>query len=248
MRARWRRRRVTEGIVGGAWTDSTAGKSAHFAACDRGDVVAREPGEIADASGCLDERRFPAPFLIRMTVFAAMLRGAIGFATASAAAFGVWALAAAGKFPFKGEGAMYLGCTVVFLVLSGLPLHPLVRGPGSLARFYRIFIPAFIAYAVLWCAGWFSLGMGKGEWLGSLAGSAAFAGVVVMCFGHPRAWLLSTVVLFVAHSAGYFLGGELYYPSDHGTLNKLLWGAVYGLGFGAGIGFVFRAAQRERAA
>lgn len=183
-----------------------------------------------------------------MTVFAAMLRGAIGFSVASAAAFGVWALAAAGKFPFKGEAAMYLGCTVVFLALSGLPLHPLVRGPGSLARFYRIFIPAFIAYAVLWCAGWFALGMGKGEWLGSLAGSAAFAGVVAWSLCRPGGWLLSTVVLFATHSAGYFLGSELYYPSDHGALSKLLWGAVYGLGFGAGIGFAFWAAQRDRVA
>ena len=47
-------------------------------------------------------------------------------------------------------------------------------------------------------------------------------------------------VLFLTHSVGYFLGGDFYYALG-GTTGKLLWGLCYGLGFGAGIGYAYRA-------
>lgn len=182
-----------------------------------------------------------------MNLTHSILRGGIGFAVVSVAAFAVWAFGDRAFTRLGGEAGLYAACTVVFVALSGLLLHRLVAGPGSLGRFYRIFIPAFVAYAVAWCAGWFALGMGAGEWLGSAAGSAVFAGVVAWSLGNARAWPLGALVLFIAHSAGYFLGGEMYYPSDRQVMAKLLWGLVYGLGFGAGIGFVFWLAQRKAA-
>jgi len=48
----------------------------------------------------------------------------------------------------------------------------------------------------------------------------------------------------VTHSAGYFIGGEIYYPSDRSAMMKMVWGLVYGVGFGAGVGYVFWALQR----
>jgi hypothetical protein len=179
-----------------------------------------------------------------MSLFHALLRGSLGFGIVSIGAFSMWGLAARKLLPVRGEAGMYLACTLVFLLLSVLILHPLVQGERRMARFAKIFIPAFIAYAALWCVGWFTLGMGRGEWIGSLTGSAAFTGVVSLMMKRPGAWMLTTVVLFLTHSAGYFLGGELYYPSDHSMTFKLLWGLVYGLGFGAGIGFTFWSAQR----
>ena len=59
------------------------------------------------------------------------------------------------------------------------------------------------------------------------------------------------LVLFITHSAGYFIGGEVFYWM-HGlskphlsTLGKLVWGLSYGLGMGLGIGYAFHAAQKD---
>src|SRR5258708_3112341 len=75
----------------------------------------------------------------------AMVRGSIGFATVGLAAFYVWA--AGGKWfqAHLGEAGLYSACALVFILGSGLLLHPLVLGSGSFLRFYTIFIPAFIA-------------------------------------------------------------------------------------------------------
>jgi hypothetical protein len=56
-----------------------------------------------------------------------------------------------------------------------------------------------------------------------------------------------TFVLFVGHSAGYFLGGPLHYHSgpEYRLLGILGWGLLYGLGFGAGIGYAFQAFLRR---
>jgi hypothetical protein len=125
---------------------------------------------------------------------------------------------------------------------------------------YRIFIPAFFAYAILWCAAWFALGFGAGEWAASLAGSAAFAVVTARSFRSFRGFVKVIIVLFILHSAGYFLGGRLMRwlmtpaaaaalgglsKAQIGVTAKLGWGLLYGLGFGAGIGYVFYTFQRQ---
>jgi hypothetical protein len=38
-------------------------------------------------------------------------------------------------------------CAIVFIVLSGLLLHRLIIGPGSLGRFYKLFSAAFAVAA-----------------------------------------------------------------------------------------------------
>lgn len=179
-----------------------------------------------------------------MNLVSSVLRGAVGFAVVSAAAFAVWAYGARWFASIGGEKAMYAGCTLVFLAATGWLLHPLVNGAGSYGRFNRMFFPAFFAYALVWSVAWFALGFGPGEWIGSAAGSLAFV-LVCGCFlGGWRQVPVAALVLFASHSAGYFLGGEVYYPSDHGPLMKLAWGLIYGLGFGAGLGFVLWSLQR----
>jgi hypothetical protein len=49
-------------------------------------------------------------------------------------------------------------------------------------------------------------------------------------------------VLFIANSAGYFLG-ELFYNSIRGKIGMLLWGVIYGLCLGAGLGLSLFLAQ-----
>ncbi len=181
------------------------------------------------------------------TPLRAALRGSLGFAAVSVAAFSVWAFG--GKW-FRGHGgdpAMYAVIAAVFLGLTGALLHPLARGPRPLVRFTRVFVPAFLAYAGAWCGAWFLLGFGRGEWLGSLAGSAAFALVAGLLLGNPRAFPRAGLALFIGHSAGYFAGGPLYdsVKPGHATLGMLGWGLLYGLGFGAGIGYAFFAYQDQ---
>lgn len=190
----------------------------------------------------------------------AMIQGALRFAVVSVVAFSVWAFAGRWFYRTVGELGLYVATTLVFLGLSGALLAPLVTGGITVRRFTAIFSGAFLAYAAVWCAAWFALRDGPGEWLGSFAGSVVFAAVVCRALGRPRATWVCAAVLFVTHSAGYFLGGRLYawlggpaaaelFPAV-GRANlalaaKLGWGLLYGLGFGTGLGFTFFTAQRK---
>ena len=190
----------------------------------------------------------------------ALIRGSIGFALVSLAAFSVWAFGGNLFRGSSGEIWLYGACTLVFVALSGVLLHPLVRGPGSLVRFYGVFIPAFLGYAVVWCIAWFALRFGPGEWLGSLLGSIAFVGVISWRMHNVMGFLKTSLVVFALHSLGYFVGGYsmhwLLGPggsalfgglSKHslGIVAKLAWGLLYGLGFGAGIGYAFHTVQSK---
>jgi hypothetical protein len=126
------------------------------------------------------------------------------------------------------------------------------------ARFYAAFVPAFLAYAVVWSAFWFGLGFGAGEWLGALAGCAVFVALTAWRLGGRAAFRPALAVFFVLHTAGYFAGGlgmarlmALAREAAAGSperaqlaaLAKLSWGLFHGLGFGAGLGFVYHALQ-----
>lgn len=176
-----------------------------------------------------------------------ILRGSLGFAAVSLAAYAVWAFAGKGLSAHLKEGGFYAVMAVVFVALSGLALHKLVDGPNSLPRFLKVFIPAFLAYAAVWCGAWFTLGWVKGEWLGSLAGSAAFAAVAGALLGNLKPVGKAALVLFIGHSAGYFLGAPVCYAlkGDWRVAGILAWGLLYGLGFGAGIGYAFHVFQRK---
>lgn len=192
-----------------------------------------------------------------------MLRGSVGFAIVSIAAFSVWAFAGRWLGQNFGEAGLYIGCLIIFLGVSGLLLRSLVLGPNSLGRFYKIFTPAFLAYAMVWSAAWFELHFGAGEWAGSLGGCAVFVALVGRGFGNYRGFAMACLVMFVCHSAGYFLGGKcmgwILSPGGGGggvlsgfskaqlsVAGKLSWGLFYGLGFGAGMGYVFFVFQRTR--
>ncbi len=177
-----------------------------------------------------------------------VVRGALGFGAVSLVAYGVWAFAGRRLGSQLGEGGFYAVMAAVFLGLTGLALHPLVGRPRSFLRFTKVFIPAFLAYAAVWCAFWFKLKFGLGEWLGSLGGCLAFAAVAGIMLGGLRALPLAALVLFIGHSAGYFLGAPICYAQkkSHPELGMLAWGLLYGLGFGAGIGFAFHAFLKAR--
>lgn len=174
---------------------------------------------------------------------ASMIRGGLGFAAVGVAAFSVWVFGH-GRL---GTIGIYAGVAAVFLGLSVFLLHPLA---GSRLRFLRAFVPGFLAYCVVWCLAWFQLGFGLGEWLGSAGGCLAFALAAGAMLNRLRAVPQVAVVLFLAHSAGYFLGGLPYYAwrTEAPVAMMLAWGFVYGLGFGAGIGYAFYAYRRDGSA
>jgi len=164
---------------------------------------------------------------------ASVVRGALGLALVSVAAYSPWIVG--GRW---GDALLYSVIAALYLGLAPLVLHPLA---GGRVRFLAVFTPAFLAYAVAWCAAWFGVGQRPGEWVASAAGSLAF--VLVVC-AVRRAWRavpLSALALFVGHSAGYFAGSYAFFALKATSLPSamLLWGLFHGLGFGAGLGFVF---------
>jgi len=140
----------------------------------------------------------------------------------------------------------YLVWTALFILLGGGVLGPLVTGRWRLPRFYLLFGAAFFAYAAGWVGAYFVLRGAAGEWVGSLAGSLLMGAVFAVGFGAARKWLNLAGVLFVANSAGYFLGSALN-DAVGGPTGMLLWGVAYGLGLGAGLGAVLHLAQFPRA-
>lgn len=180
----------------------------------------------------------PAPRSLASSV----LYGALSFAAVSAAAYSIWAFRL-----LRQEAVLYSAIAFVYLGLGGLALGRLVVAPGAWKRFPLLFAAAFLVYAIGWCAFWFGLrGKHLADLWGALAGLAAMTWLLQSAFGTRPGFLRLLLVLFVCHSAGYYLGGELY-AQFRGSTGRLLWGAAHGLGFGAGLGYVLHALQRAPA-
>jgi hypothetical protein len=136
----------------------------------------------------------------------------------------------------------YLVWTALFILLGGAVLGSLVVGRWRLPRFYLLYGLAFFAYAVAWVGAYFTLRSTTGEWAGSVAGSVLMATVFALGFRATRSMVQLSVILFIANSLGYFAGSALNnYVGGQGGM--LLWGIVYGLCLGAGIGAVLHLAQ-----
>ena len=174
-----------------------------------------------------------------------VVNGGLGFLIASLCVFATVAFAERWMYTNLTPLGAYVAWTALFILLGGGVLGSLVVDRWPLPKFYLLFGAAFFAYAVGWVAAYFILGDGAGEWLGSLAGSLLMALVLAIGFGVARSVLRFWGILFVANSAGYFLG-SLLNNSLRGSVGMLLWGAVYGLCLGAGIGAVLHLAQASR--
>lgn len=181
-----------------------------------------------------------------------MLHGSLGFAAVSVAAYSIWAFAprVAGS-----EIGMYALIALVFLGGTGLALSGLLAGENRPRRFYRMFLPAFLGYAVLWSAAWFVIKGRPGEWTGAAAGTLFFSWVCWISLKRPAGFWFAALMLFVLHTAGYFIGGKWMYgilgagiegwtKPQVAIVAKLGWGLLHGLGFGAGIGFALGWWQR----
>ena len=139
----------------------------------------------------------------------------------------------------------YLGWTVLFIVLGAAVLGSLIAAPLRLVKFYIVYALAFLAYATGWVSAYFTLRSVAGEWSGSLAGSVLMSLVFAIGCKRTQSTAVYAVLLFVANSLGYFLGSALF-RSIGGKPGMLLFGVVYGLFLGAGIGALLHFAQVRR--
>ena len=169
--------------------------------------------------------------------------GALGFGVVSLVVFATVAFAVRLMYRTLGVYGAYIVWIVLFVLLGGAVLGSLVRGRWRLPKFFLLFGVAFFAYGFGWMAAYFTLRSSGGEWAGSLIGSIAMALIFAAAFRTMRSAPLYSLILFVANSAGYFLGAALA-SSIAGPTGMLLWGVAYGLFLGAGIGAVLHYAQK----
>src|ERR1051325_10244797 len=112
-----------------------------------------------------------------------------------------------------------------------------------LPRFYLLFALAFFMYAAGWMIAYFTLHRTAGEVVGSVVGSVLMGLVFAIGFGALRSTIKLSVVLFILNFLRYFLGAAIL-NSLRSPTGMLLFGVVYGLFFGAGIGAVLQMVQQ----
>lgn len=171
-----------------------------------------------------------------------IMTGGLGFSLVSLCVFATVAYCERWMYTQLGLWGAYLVWTALFILLGGAVLGALVVGRWRLPKFYLLYGLAFFAYAVGWVGAYFTLRGTAGEWVGSVAGSVLMALVFGLGFGAIRSIVKLSAILFIGNSLGYFAGSAL---NDYfgGQAGMLLWGIIYGLFLGAGIGAVLRLAQ-----
>ena len=174
-----------------------------------------------------------------------IVTGAIGFAVVSLCVFATVAFGERWMYQNLGLFGSYIAWTVLFILLSGAVFGSLVRGRWRLPHFYLLWAVAFFAYAAAWMLAYFSLGRTTGELVGALAGSILMSLVLATGFRRLGSTVKLSAVLFVSNSLGYFLGAALFEYLSEPT-GMLLFGVVYGLFFGAGIGAALQLVQNHR--
>ena len=175
----------------------------------------------------------------------AIVVGAFGFAIVSLCVFATVAFGERWMYQTLGLIGAYLAWTGMFILLGGGVIGSLVVGRWRLPKFYLLFALAFFVYAVGWVLAYFLVRGRAGELIGSLAGSFLMGSVLTIALGAARSTLYLSALLFVANSIGYFLGAAVY-DSLGRPIGMLLWGVIYGLFLGAGLGLLLHFAQRKR--
>jgi hypothetical protein len=179
----------------------------------------------------------PAKPVRAPSLAASVFYGAVSLSVVSVVAFSPWAFRL-----IRGEAALYAVIAVIYLVLAGVTLSRLVVGPGATTRFAALFACGFIVYAAVWCAFWFGLdARHRTDWWGNIVGTLLLGILIARAFGASRI-ALPVLVLLALYLAGYYSGGWIYtlWKRPYGALG---WGAAYGLGFGAGLGYLLHVAQ-----
>lgn len=182
----------------------------------------------------------PVPSLAR-----SLLVGGFGFGAVSLGVFATVAFGERWMYRNLSLGGAYVVWTVLFILLGGGVLGSLVVKRWRLPKFYLLFGFAFFLYAAGWVTAYFTSPGAIGEWAGLFLGSILMAIVFALGFSAIRSLVKFAAILFVANCLGYFPGSALN-DLISGRTGMLLWGVVYGLFLGAGIGAVLHFAQASR--
>lgn len=179
-----------------------------------------------------------------------LLRGIFGFTLVSIAGFAPWAIWGRWFYRNIGEAGLYSVCAFVFIGLSGLLMHRLIIGAGSLLRFYKLFSLTFAVYSAGWIVGWMMLRGHPGSLAGLFAGTALMGWMLALAFDAQKSIVPIIAALFLSNALGYFVGGwvegAMMPEKGRGTqamIAMLMWGVCYGMGFGAGLGLAFHLCQ-----
>jgi len=172
-----------------------------------------------------------------------VLRGGIGFCLVSFVVFATVAYGERWMYARLGVLGAYVAWTLAFIVPGGFVLGSVVDDRRG--KFYLLWGLAFFVYAAGWVGAYFLVRGVLGEWLGSLIGSLLMTIVFAFGFSTARSIPKLSLLLFIANSAGYFLGSAL---NDYvgGRPGMLLWGIIYGLFLGTGISSLLHLLQRSR--
>jgi hypothetical protein len=176
----------------------------------------------------------------------AICRGVLGFGLTSLGVFATVAFAERWMYQTLGLLGAYAVWTLLFIVPSSAVLRTLVTDPNRRRVFPPLFAAAFFHYAVGWMAGYFLLrkswGEQPAELVASLLGSALLALTLALGLRAMPRFPRLFGILFIANTAGYFLGGALYFALGR-PVGMLLWGVAYGVLLGAGLGAGIHLAQ-----
>ena len=170
------------------------------------------------------------------------LIAAIGFCFTSFFVFSTVAFGESWMYEHLTAIGAYLSWIVIFILLGSVVLGKLVMQEEYRKRFYLLFGLAFLVYSIGWISSYFILKGNIGEWAGSLAGSILMALVFSVGFQVTRSTFLFAAILFAANSLGYFAGSAIN-NAVQGKIGMLLWGSIYGLFLGAGLGIVLHLVQ-----
>ena len=164
------------------------------------------------------------------------VQGGLRFGLASLAVFATVAFGERWMYQTLGLWGAYAVWTVLFMGLGGGALLPLAPKHWRGARFFGLFALAFFLYALAWTAVYFlSKGTRTGEWIASLGGSCIMVRTFVVGARYERPSAPLALLFFALHSLGYFVGSALNDAFARPT-GMLLWGGVYGVCLGAGLG------------
>jgi len=168
--------------------------------------------------------------------------GAGGFCVVSVLVITVAAFADNTLRNYLGRTGAYLVYDLMIVLMAGAVFRRLIIAPHPAFRAYVLFTAAFFLYYVTWATAFHPFQNLLAEWLGSLAGGIGLGLVFATVFDAPKQALRAILILCVGSAAGYFGGRFLrqYFP---GIAGALVWGAVYGLGMGTGLGYALYACQ-----
>lgn len=173
-----------------------------------------------------------------------LLVGSLGFGLVSLVGFATVAFGEHWLFAHLGRLGSYIFWALLFALGAGAVFNRLVIGGGNLVRSFATFAAAFLIYAATWTAAYFILSGQSGEWIGSISGSVLMGLFLCGAFSALNSSVRAIPTLLAGNLAGYFLGRTVwsFVPGPAGMIG---WGIIYGLGFGAGLGYALYVCQEK---